>query len=152
MMEAINEYKKPSKKERKIAYSSYSVLKESFGQLKGDKVEIEIEETKEKITLPLSALKLLGEILKAMSEGTPFSIVPMVTEVTTQKAAELLGCSRPYLIKLLDEDKISYRKVGKHRRIMFEDVMNYRNKMKAEQKQAIIDIMSADEEDGLYDS
>ena len=35
---------------------------------------------------------------------------------------------------------------------MFKDVVEYKNKMKAEQKQNIIDIMNDDEEDGLYDS
>ena len=100
----------------------------------------------------MSALRLLSDILKAMSEGNPVSIMPIATEVTTQKAAEMLGCSRPYLVKLLEENVIPYTKVGRHRRIMFKDVVEYKNKMKAEQKQNIIDIMNDDEEDGLYDS
>jgi excisionase family DNA binding protein len=78
--------------------------------------------------------------------------VPVATEVTTQKAAEILGCSRPHLIKILEEGKIPFTKVGRHRRIMFEDVVAYKRKMKEEQKQHIIYIMSADEEDGLYDT
>ena len=151
-METTQTYKRPTKNDRRIAQKSYHTLKESFGYFKDDKVEIEIEETKERIVIPINALKLLGDVLKAMSESNPVSIVPVATEVTTQKAAELLGCSRPYLIKLLEEDKIDYRLVGKHRRIKFEDVMQYREKMKAEQKQAIISMMHADEEDGLYDS
>lgn len=62
----------------------------------------------------------------------------------------MLGCSRPYLVKLLEEDYIPYTKVGRHRRIMLKDVVEYKNKMKAEQKQHIIDIMNDDEEDGLH--
>ena len=81
------------------------------------------------------ALKLLGDILKVMSQGKTISIVPIATEVTTQKAAEILGCSRPHLVKLLEEGKIEYTKVGKHRRLKFEDVFKYREQMKAEQKQ-----------------
>ncbi len=73
-------------------------------------------------------------------------------EVTTQRAAEILNCSRPYLIKLLEEGKIEYTKVGKNRRIKIEDVMTYKQKMKEEQKQHLIDIMNADEELGLYDT
>ncbi|MEY4861049.1 MAG: hypothetical protein RL059_748, partial [Bacteroidota bacterium] len=74
------------------------------------------------------------------------------TEVTTQKAAEILGCSRPYLVKLLEEGKIEFTKVGKHRRIMFEDVLKYKQLMKEAQKKNIIDMMNFDEELGLYDS
>src|SRR5690606_26733576 len=102
--------------------------------------------------IPLSALKFLGDILKAMSQGKPFSLVPIATEVTTQKAAEILGCSRPHLVKLLEEGEIAYTKVGKHRRVKFEDVMRFKQKMKQTQKQHIIDIMRSDEELSLYDS
>ena len=151
-METINEIKKPSKQERKLAQKSYSPLLSAIDQLKTDQAEIEIEETGEKIKLPVKALKLLGEILKAMIEGRPVSIVPIATEVTTQTAAELLGCSRPYLVKLLEEGKIEYTKVGKHRRIKYEDVIRYKQEMKEEQKKHLIDIMNADEELGLYDS
>jgi excisionase family DNA binding protein len=135
-----------------LAQKSYSPLLSAIDQLKTDQAEIEIEETGEKIKLPVKALKLLGEILKSMSEGKPVSIVPIATEVTTQTAAELLGCSRPYLVKLLEEGKIEYTKVGKHRRIKYEDVIRYKQEMKEEQKKHLIDIMNADEELGLYDS
>ena len=68
------------------------------------------------------------------------------------RAAEILGCSRPHLVKLVEDGKIEYTKVGKHRRIKFEDVMRYKQRMKEEQKQHLIDIMNADEELGLYDT
>jgi excisionase family DNA binding protein len=84
-----------------------------------------------------------------MSEGKPISIVPLEAEVTTQKASEILGCSRPHLVKLLEEGKIQYTKVGKHRRILFEDIVAYKKHMKAEQKRHLIDMMNADEDLGL---
>ncbi|PVW15179.1 helix-turn-helix domain-containing protein [Marixanthomonas spongiae] len=143
---------KPSKDEQKIAIESYDALASVIEQLRSDNPEIEIEETQERIKIPLSALKLLGDILKAMSEGKPFSLVPIATEVTTQKAAEILGCSRPHLVKLLEDGKIDFTKVGKHRRVRFEDVMKYKKHMKKIQKQHIIDIMKSDEELGVYDS
>lgn len=87
-----------------------------------------------------------------MSQGKPISIVPIATEVTTQSAAEILSCSRPHLVKLLEEGKTEYTKIGKHRRIKFEDVMKYKQQMKEEQKQHLIDMMNADEESGLYDT
>jgi excisionase family DNA binding protein len=151
-METTSEIKRPSKLERKLAQESYSSLISTIDQLKKDRAEIEIEETGDKIILPLKALNLLGEILKAMSQGKPISIVPIATEVTTQRAAEILGCSRPHLVKLLEEGKIEYTKVGKHRRIKYEDVIDYKKKMKEEQKKRLIEIMHADEDFGLYDS
>ncbi|MBU1011384.1 MAG: helix-turn-helix domain-containing protein [Bacteroidetes bacterium] len=151
-MEAYNEIKKPSKAEQLLAQKSYSPLISAIENLKSDRTEIEIEETGEKITIPKSALSLLGNILKAMSQGNPISIVPIATEVTTQSAAEILSCSRPHLVKLLEEGKIPFTKVGKHRRIMFEDVIKYKQQVKEAQKQYLIEIMNADEESGLYDT
>ena len=151
-METYNNINKPSKDEQRIAIESYDALASVIEQLKSENPEIEIEETQERIKVPLSALKFLGEILKAMSQGKPFSLLPVATEVTTQKAAEIIGCSRPHLVKLLEEGEIEYTKVGKHRRVKFEDVMNYKRKMKRTQKQHIIDIMKSDEELGIYDS
>lgn len=151
-MESLAQIRRPSKSEQKVAVESYDALASIIKQIESDETEIEIKETKDKIKIPLQALKLLGDVLKAMSQGKPISIVPIATEVTTQKAAEILGCSRPHLVKLLDDGKIEYTKVGKHRRIKLEDVINYKQQMKQLQKKHIIDIMNSDEEAGLYDS
>ena len=153
-MEKLDEIKRPSKAEQILAQKSYTSLVSTLDLLKTDlaEIEIEIEETGEKIKIPMRALTLLGQILKAMSQGKPISIVPIATEVTTQSAAEMLSCSRPHLVKILEEGKIPYFKVGKHRRLMFEDVLKYKQQMKEEQKQHLIEIMNKDEEIGLYDT
>lgn len=150
----MNDYNniKPSKEEQAIAIESYNALDAVLKQIHSKNPEIEIEETKERIKIPINALRFLNEMLEAMSKGKIVSLVPVATEVTTQKAAEILNCSRPYLIKLLENGEINYTKVGKHRRIRFEDVMSYKKKMKAIQKQYIIDIMQSDEDAKLYDT
>jgi hypothetical protein len=151
-MKTIDPISRPSKMEQKVAIKSYATLATALTQIKEADTEIEIEETQDKIVIPFRALQLMGEILKAMSEGKLISIVPVATEVTTQRAAEILGCSRPHLVKLLEDGEMEFVKVGKHRRIMFEDVLRYKQKMKEEQKKHIIDMMNQDEELGLYDS
>lgn len=151
-METLDQIRRPSKLEQKVATKSYPALISALSHINSEQTEIEIEETKERIKIPFRAMELLTDILKAMSEGKPISIVPIATEVTTQKAAEILGCSRPYLVKLLEDGKIDFVKIGKHRRIKFEDVVAYKQQMKNDQKKNIIDIMSFDEEIGLYDT
>lgn len=151
-MKVFEQAKKPSKMEQRVATQSYSALVTVIKKLHTKEPEIEIEETKSKIKIPLSALMLLGDILKGMGEGKLISIVPVATEVTTQAAADYIGCSRPHLVKLLEDGKIAFTKVGKHRRIRFEDLVSYKKQMKQQQKKIIIDIMKSDEESGLYDS
>ena len=151
-MEYYNDIKKPSKKEQIAAMESYNALAATLEELHSENPEIEIEETAERIRIPLKALKLLAKILKATGQGKPISLVPIATEMTTQAAAEVLGCSRPHLVKLLEKGDIPFTMVGRHRRVKFEDLMDYKKTMKLKQEQFLIDMMKSDEELGLYDS
>jgi excisionase family DNA binding protein len=144
--------KKPTKEEQRTAQESYNALASSINQLRSEFPEIEIEETEEKIRIPVSALRFLAKILKEISLGNPISIVPIATEITTQAAAELLGCSRPHIVKLLESGRIPFSKVGKHRRIRYEDLVAYKKEMKAIQKRKIQELMELDEDSGLYDT
>lgn len=151
-MKTFENINRPSKEEQKAALASYDALSAMLEEIKDKNPEIEIEESKEKIRIPLSALKLLAKILKETSQGRPVSIVPIATEVTTQAAAEMLGCSRPHIVKLLESGIIKFTKVGKHRRIRYEDVISYKKEMKILQERLINELMDTDEKSGLYDS
>ena len=151
-MNNLEELKKPTKQEQKTAMESYDALSAMLDQLDTANPEIEITETEQKIKIPLRALKLLATILKATSQGKPISIVPIATELTTQAAAELLGCSRPHLVKLLESGEIAFTKVGKHRRVKFEDVMEYKARKRKEREEHLMEMMRADAASGLYDS
>jgi excisionase family DNA binding protein len=144
--------RKPTKEEQRAARESYEALASSIEQLHSENPQIEIEETEEKIRIPISALKLLAKILKEISRGNPISIVPIATEITTQAAAEFLGCSRPHLVRLLEEGKIPFTKVGKHRRIKYEDIIKFKQEMRLKQRKKIQELMQLDEESGLYDT
>lgn len=135
-----------------MAITSYSALSSALDRLENEETEIEFEEIKDKIKIPLKAFKLLADILKTMSDGKSVSIVSSAAVVSTQKAAEILGCSRPHIVKLLEEGKINFTKVGKHRRILLDDLLKFKEDMKREQKKHIIDIMDFDRKIGLYDS
>lgn len=151
-MEIEEKLSRPTKEEQRIAKVSYLALTATLESIHSANPQIEIEETEEKIKIPLKALKLLATILKATSQGKPISIVPIATEMTTQAASQLLGCSRPHLISLLETGKIPFIKVGKHRRIKYEDVEKYKDQMYSKQRNRIIEMMKMDEDLGLYDS
>ncbi|MFW6328381.1 MAG: helix-turn-helix domain-containing protein [Bacteroidota bacterium] len=139
--------------DNKVAPNSPNdTLTATLEQLRTDKPEIEIEETEEKIRIPISALRFLADILKQFSKENPISIVPIATEMKTQAVAEFLGCSRPHIVKLVENGEMPFTKVGKHRRILYEDLVKYRNEMKSKQREAIGKLMELDEKSGLYDS
>ena len=76
---------KPSKQEQQEAMQSYDALSATLSRLRSQNPEIEIEETQQSIKIPIQALKLLAKILKELGQGNPVSIVPVATEVTTQR-------------------------------------------------------------------
>jgi excisionase family DNA binding protein len=93
------------------------------------------------LNLPPFALRLLFDALTALAEGHAVTVVPVPAELTTQEAADILNVSRPYLIKLLDERKIPYRRVGNRRKVMLEDVLRYK-RSDDQFRQGILDELS----------
>jgi excisionase family DNA binding protein len=88
-------------------------------------------------------------VVQALQQGLAATIAPQTTTLTTQQAAELLGVSRPTVIKLLDKGDVPFERVGTHRRILLRDLLAYRERRRAEQYAALeataVDL--ADEED-----
>ncbi|WP_067852773.1 helix-turn-helix domain-containing protein [Nocardia shimofusensis] len=97
-----------------------------------DTVDITIAGTAEPVHLPPAALEPLREVLANLAAGRGVTVIPANAELTTQQAAELLGVSRPHLIKLLHEGRIRYRLVGRHRRILAASLLEYRRTQQGE--------------------
>ena len=99
--------------------------------------------------LPEDVGRLVHNILSEVAQGHAVQLVPVHAELRTQEAADLLGVSRPHLVKLLDEGKLSSWKVGTHRRVKLEDLLAYRDQRNAERQQALQDLADLDQELGL---
>lgn len=79
------------------------------------------------LVVPAAAVQALVVVLTEFARGNAITIVPVESELTTQQAADVLGVSRPFLVKELDAGKIPVRMVGTHRRIRLEDLTRYRD-------------------------
>jgi len=101
------------------------------------------------VKLPGSAVRLLVRILEEMARGNAVTIMPVRAELTTQEAADMLNISRPSLIQLLDEGKIEYRRVGTHRRVRFEGLMEYKRRADAARRAALAELAAYDQEIGI---
>lgn len=95
------------------------------------------------IEIPAGAVSLLMDILDAMASGQGVTLIPENAELTTVQAADVLNVSRPYLVKLLENGKIPFRKVGKHRRVLMEDVMAYKRTID-QKREKVLDQLVAD--------
>jgi excisionase family DNA binding protein len=106
-------------------------------------------EGQEMIELPAAAAALLLRLLTEMAQGHAMTLIPFHAELTTQNAADLLGVSRPFIIKQLDDNKIPHRMVGKHRRILFRDLMAYKRAMDTARHKALDDLAAESQKLGL---
>jgi len=107
------------------------------------------EGDEETIELPAGAAKLLVAILEDMASGRAVTIVPRSAELTTQQAADFLNVSRPFLIQLLEERRIPFRMVGTHRRVVFEDVLKYKERIDAERRKVLDELAAEAQELGM---
>ncbi len=105
----------------------------------------------ERLDLPDAVFRLLKDIVRNMQLGRAIVLIPENQQLTTQRAADLLGVSRPHLIKLLESGDLPYHKVGSHRRIYLKNLLAYQKRRDVERKAALDRIAREAFESGLYD-
>lgn len=131
---------KVTKSDQKIAISSMKILAESEDQARKRNAKIislRIQGSDEVINIPLKALKLLSSIIENMAQGKSIALMPTDAEITTQQAADILNVSRPHVIKLLEKGEIPFKKVGSHRRILLQDILEYESKFKSDRRKKL---------------
>ena len=104
----------------------------------------------EVVSIPPAAARLLMQLLSDMAAGNAVSLTPIRAELTTQQAADLLGVSRPFLIKEIEKGKLRCRKVGKHRRITRPDFLAYQRRVQAASEKALDRLVAESQRLGLY--
>jgi excisionase family DNA binding protein len=100
--------------------------------------------------LPPSVTRALSAVLEVLVQGDAVAIVPVDAELSTQEAADLLGVSRPFLVRLIEQGKLSCRWVGSHRRLRVADVLAYRRGRQFQRHEMLREHSDESERLGLF--
>lgn len=128
----------PNEKRLKIPTHKESRMAEESGKILSDYIQVNKEPVFQlvrkgggntPVLIPASAVRLLVVILSQMAKGNAVTLIPVNAELTTQQAADLLNVSRPFLVGLLEKNKIPFKRVGTRRRVLAEDVLRYKEEI-----------------------
>ncbi len=103
------------------------------------------------IAIPQPLHEILLVILNNLQSGNAISIIPEHQQITTQRAADILGVSRPFLVGLVEAGEIPFHRVGRHRRIYLSDLLGYKRRRDAARHEAINNMARSEMEAGCYD-
>jgi len=105
----------------------------------------------EHLVLPPEVFEVLRDVVEAMAQGQAVTIAPVHQRLTTQEAADLLGVSRPTVVKLLESGEIPFEQPGRHRRIRLADVLAYRERASVEHRAALDRMVEIADEADMYE-
>jgi excisionase family DNA binding protein len=86
---------------------------------------------------------ILKQVVQALSQGQSISLLTRDQEISTQQAAEILGLSRPTVVKLIDDGELMAHVPGAVRRkLRLTDVLAYREELRARRNRFITETSS----------
>jgi excisionase family DNA binding protein len=126
--------------------SSRRLAAHKLGRRTSVRIQVLDDQEPETVVVPTSVLRLMLHVLTEMAQGNAVTLIPVHAELTTQQAADLLNVSRPFLIGLLESGQIPHRKVGTHRRVLFRDVLSYKQQIDADRLKALQELAAQAQE------
>ncbi|MDR3203042.1 MAG: helix-turn-helix domain-containing protein [Bifidobacteriaceae bacterium] len=103
------------------------------------------------IPIPDQVYNVLNQVVAALARGSAVSVAPVSMRLTTSQAADILGVSRPTLVRLLEDGEIPYEQPRRHRLLRLDDLLAFKDRRRASQRATLAEMTRQAVADGLYD-
>jgi len=103
-------------------------------------------------TVPAPVARMMARALAELASGNAVGLGVLGSELSTQQVADLLGVSRPFVVKEIEEGRLPARKVGPRRRVSRADFLAYRDRLTTDRQHALHELAAIDHELGLVNS
>ena len=103
-----------------------------------------------RIDLPPFVHEFLVQVVEQMQEGKALAMLPLMEELSTQAAADLLGVSRQFFVRECEAHKLPFHYTGTHRRVLLKDLLDYKKLREQARREAIVRIARQSEALGEY--
>lgn len=143
--EALSE-RLPTPDETKKASEAMSAMAKALTDDRDLSIALKEADGEVRIELPPALGELMLSVLTHVARGEMVTFVPYGAELTTQKAADLLNVSRPFLTKLLESGQIRFHRVGSHRRVRVNDLLAYKAIRDGKRESALDDLQRLGQE------
>lgn len=104
-------------------------------------------QTGNEIELPTRVVDLLTQVLRRVSLGGAMNVQTMPEMLSTSAAAELLGVSRPTVMKMIHAGVLEPVMAGTHHRLRLADVMSVRNQREQARRVAVEELLLLGEDE-----
>ena len=124
--------------ETEVVRAAQRLISESLDHSRAAGITVRSEDgSAPSVTVPPAVLRFMGEALGLLARRQPVVLMPQNQELSTVEAAHFLNVSRPFVIKEIEAGRLKHRKVGSHRRVLYEDLLEYARTMRAQQQLAL---------------
>ncbi len=103
-----------------------------------------------RVELPPVLRGALLQLVEALSQGMGVRVSPLNAMLTTQEAADLLGCSRQNVVAMMDRGEVPSQRPNRHRYVRLGDLVAYQERARCARSEALARMAREAHEHDLY--
>ncbi|MDR2252251.1 MAG: helix-turn-helix domain-containing protein [Bifidobacteriaceae bacterium] len=101
------------------------------------------------LSLSRETVEFVAQVVDAQVNGQEIVFSRVPKEISPEDAAKMLGVSRPYVRRLMDQGELPFRKVGSHHRIAAADVTAWHARERKRRHEALVRFSELENDLGL---